>query len=153
MKKSIITLTILSATLASSVLMAGTAAPTPATAVITGASSKTSTNAYAGLSWSLGGSLTPSFVLGLSNTKVKSDGDTTGANLALHFNLADGIRPGKLKLGYLTGGRENLQGEVGGGYGLQQGGTSRLTGLGCSSYFSRRRCLYEFQSGSLCHPA
>jgi hypothetical protein len=81
----------------------------------TGGASKTETRAYAGLNWKLGGGATPALVLGAFRTKVESDGDTQGGNLAFHINLAGGVKPGKLKLGYLNG-KENLQGELGIGY-------------------------------------
>lgn len=116
MKKIILPLAVLSV-LASSVAMAGVLpSPVPATAITTGTTgSKTDTKAYIGLNWSLGGSATPALVLGVFNTKVESNGDTEGANLAFHLNLAGGVKPGKLKLSYLNG-QENLQGELGVGY-------------------------------------
>jgi hypothetical protein len=114
MKNSILSLAVLS-TLVSTAVMAGSPISVPATALTTGAASKTDTKAYVGLNWSLGGGATPALVLGVLNTKVKSDGDTTGANLAFHLNLAGGVKPGKLKLSYLDG-KENLQGELGVGY-------------------------------------
>ena len=93
---------------------------------------KTNTNAYAGLNWSLGGSWTPAVVVGLFNTRVKANGDTEGANLAFHLNLAGGIKPGKLKLSYLNG-KENVQGEVGIGYDFMRG--APLLGLGVNGPF------------------
>jgi len=93
---------------------------------------KTNTNAYAGLNWSLGGSWTPAVVVGLFNTRVKANGDTEGANLAFHLNLAGGVKPGKLKLSYLNG-KENIQGEVGIGYDFVRG--APLLGLGANGPF------------------
>lgn len=93
----------------------------------TGATSETKTRAYAGLNWSLGGGTTPALVLGVFRTKVKSDGDTSGGNLAFHVNLAGGIKPGKLKLSYLNG-KEDIQGEVGVGYDFLKG--EPLLGVG-----------------------
>lgn len=92
--------------------------PTPTFVTTAGTSSGTSrtdTRAYAGLNWSLGGGYTPALVLGVTNAKVKSNGDTTGIRLAFHVNLAGGIAPGMLKLSYLNG-KEDVQGEIGGGY-------------------------------------
>jgi hypothetical protein len=118
MKKSIFAVTIFSA-LASSLATAGipvSPPPIPATVVTTGSGgTKSDTKAYAGLNWTLGGGMTPALVLGVFSTKVKSNGDTTGANLAFHLNLAGGIKPSKLKLSYLDG-EEKLQGELGVGY-------------------------------------
>jgi hypothetical protein len=115
MKKTIISLAI-GLALASSSALAGTTTYNSVTSITsTGATSKNNTNAYAGLNWSIGGSWTPAVVLGVYRTHVKSDGDTQGANLAFHLNLAGGIAPGKLKLSYLNG-KENIQGELGVGY-------------------------------------
>ena len=107
MKQSIFAVAAVSA-LACSAAMAGIP-------VIPAATSNTDTKAYAGLNWTVDGGLTPALVLGVFHTKVKSNGDTTGGNLAFHVNLAGGVKPGKLKLSYLNG-QDNLQGEVGGGY-------------------------------------
>lgn len=112
MKKFILALALVSALPASS-----TFAGTTGYSLIpgTGATSETKTRAYAGLNWQLGGGATPALVLGVFRAKVKSDGDTAGGNLAFHLNLAGGIKPGKLKLGYING-QEDFQGEVGIGY-------------------------------------
>lgn len=112
MKKSTIALILLSALTAPS-----TYAGTVGFSLIpgTGSTSETETRAYAGLNWRLGGGATPALVLGAFRAKTQSDGDTSGGNLAFHFNLAGGIKPGKIKLGYLNG-KENIQGEVGIGY-------------------------------------
>jgi hypothetical protein len=96
----------------------------------TGSTSKTETRAYAGLSWHLGGGATPALVLGVFRTTVKSDGDTSGGNLAFHVNLAGGVKPGKLKLGYLNG-KEDFQGEVGVGYDFLK--SAALLGLGLNA--------------------
>ena len=96
----------------------------------TGSASKTETRAFVGLNWHLGGGTTPALVLGASRAKVKSDGDTAGGNLAFHLNLAGGIKPGKLKLGYING-KENLQGEVAIGYDFLK--NAPLLGLGLNA--------------------
>jgi len=116
--------------LASSTVLAGT---TTYSLVGTGNSgTKTNTNAYAGLNWSLGGSWTPAVVVGVFNTRVKANGDTEGANLAFHLNLAGGVKPGKLKLSYLNG-KEYAQGEIGIGYDFVRG--APLLGLGVNGPF------------------
>jgi hypothetical protein len=112
MKKSTLALALLSALTASAVFAGNTGYNLIPGA---GATSETKTRAYVGLNWNLGGGTTPALVLGVFRTKVKSDGDTSGGNLAFHVNLAGGIKPGKLKLGYLNG-KEDFQGEVGVGY-------------------------------------
>lgn len=75
------------------------------------------TNAYAGINIALGDKLTPSLVLGVFDTRVKANGDTEGGNLAVHINLLDGVNVSKVKLSYLNG-KNDLQGEIGGGYDL-----------------------------------
>ena len=97
---------------------AGVPAPVAPTVVTTGSgSSKSSTKAYVGLNWTTEGGMTPALLLGVMRAKVKSNGDTTGANLAFHLNLAGGVKPSKVKLSYLNG-KEDLQGEFGAGYDL-----------------------------------
>ena len=134
MKK--LTLTLLLATaLPGSVAFAGTGIPSsfslvPATATATGSASKTETRAFVGLNWRLGGGATPTLVLGAFRAKVKSDGDTAGGNLAFHLNLAGGVKPGKLKLGYIKG-KENLQGEAAIGYDFLK--NAPLLGLGLNA--------------------
>jgi len=93
---------------------------------------KTNTNAYAGLNWSLGGGWTPSLVLGVVETRVKSNGNTEGANLTFSLNVFGGFKPGKLKLSYLNG-KDNLQGELGFGYDFALG--APLIGLGANAPF------------------
>jgi len=76
---------------------------------------KSKTNVYAGLNWNLEGGKTPALVLGVFHTKVQTDGDTKGGNLAFHVNLKNKVKPGKLNLSFLKG-QEDLQGEIGFGY-------------------------------------
>lgn len=132
MKKSTLAIA-LALVLGSSSALAGKMPPLYSLVTTTsGSTSKNNTNAYAGLNWSLGSSWTPALVLGVFQTKVKSDGDTQGANLSFHLNLAGGIKPGKLKLSYLNG-REKLQGELGIGYDFIR--SSPLLGLGVNGPF------------------
>lgn len=127
MKKSTLALIPLSALMASAAF-AGTTGYSLIPA--TGSKSETETRAYAGLNWHLGGGATPALVLGVFRTKVKSNGDTSGGNLALHINLAGGVKPGKLKLSYLNG-KENFQGEAGIGYDFLK--NAPLLGLGLNA--------------------
>ena len=130
MKKSTLAVLLLSA-LTGSAAFAGISVPTSYSLIpATGGASKTETRAYAGLNWKLGGGATPALVLGAFRAKVESDGDTSGGNLAFHLNLAGGVKPGKLKLGYLNG-KENLQGEVGIGYDFLK--NAPLLGLGINA--------------------
>lgn len=113
MKLNAITLLIASLLVAATV-SAGSSG-VPPTVTTTGAGSQTKTTAYVGLNWTLGGGMTPALVLGVFDTKVQANGDTTGGNLAFHANLAGGISLGKVKLSYLDG-RNDLQGELGLGF-------------------------------------
>lgn len=130
MKKSPLALILLSA-LSGSVAFAGIPTPPTGYSLIpaTGSTSETETRAYAGLNWHLGGGATPALVLGAFRTKVQSDGDTSGGNLAFHINLAGGVKPGKLKLGYLNG-KEDVQGEIGIGYDFLK--NAPLLGIGAN---------------------
>lgn len=130
MKKSVLAMILLSALAGSAT--AGTGGVSPAYSLVpgTGDASKTETTIYVGLNWSLEGGATPALVLGAFRAKVKSDGDTTGGNLAFHINLAGGIKPGKLKLGYLNG-KEDFQGELGIGYDFLK--QAPLLGLGLNA--------------------
>lgn len=85
--------------------------------VTTGSANTTrsDTRLYAGLNWRLGAGMTPALVLGAASAKTKSNGDTHGANLAFHLELAGGVKAGKLKLSYMDG-KEKLQGMLGLGY-------------------------------------
>jgi len=123
MKKSALAVALLS-TLTASAVFAGIVTP------VSISTSKTETRAYAGLNWTLGGGATPALVLGAFRTKVDSDGDTQGGNLAFHINLAGGVKPGKLKLGYLNG-KEDIQGELGIGYDFMK--NAPLLGLGINA--------------------
>lgn len=78
---------------------------------------KHNTNAYAGINIELGNKMVPTLVLGVFDTRVKANGNTEGGNLSLQVNLLGGVSLGKLKLTYLNG-KNDLQGEIGGGYDL-----------------------------------
>lgn len=106
------------ALLAGSSAWAGKGPPPTYYSLITSGSAnatKSDTRLFAGLNWRLGGGTTPAVVLGAASTKTKSNGDTHGALLQFHAELAGGIKPGKLKLSYLDG-KEKLQGMLGLGY-------------------------------------
>lgn len=130
MKKSTLAVLLLSALTGSAAFAGGGPPPLYSLIPATGSASKTETRAFVGLNWKLGGGATPALVLGAFRAKVKSDGDTSGGNLAFHINLAGGVKPGKLKLGYLNG-KENLQGELGIGYDFLK--NAPLLGLGINA--------------------
>lgn len=127
--------------LASSAVMAGVPTTTfnPVTTAVN--ASKTQTKGYVGLNWSLDGGAMPSLVLGALRPRVKSNGDTEGANLAVFINLAGGVKPAKLKLGYING-KEDVQGELGVGYDFLKG--APLLGLGVNApYVNAGVDLYQ----------
>ncbi|SCK04920.1 hypothetical protein [Vogesella sp. LIG4] len=80
---------------------------------------KHNTNAYAGINIELGNKMVPTLVLGVFDTRVKPNGNTEGGNLSLQVNVLGGVSLGKLKLSYLNG-KNDLQGEIGGGYDLSK---------------------------------
>jgi len=98
-----------------------------------GATSQTETRAYAGLKWSIDGGATPSLVLGAMHARVSSGGNTEGANLALSINLAGGVKPASIKLGYLNG-KEDIQGELSVGYNFLK--ATPLVGLGVNAPYA-----------------
>lgn len=102
--------------------------PVPTTVITPGGSTANyDTKAYVGLNWALGGSLTPAVVLGANYAKVKSNGDTNGADLAFSFNAFDGFAPGTLKLSYLNG-KDSGQGLIGAGYNFAE--AAPVVGMG-----------------------
>ena len=119
MKKSTLTLTLLSALMCSAAFAGGGYILTPAA----GGTKETETRAYAGLNWHLGGGATPALVLGVFSARVKPNGDTAGGDLAFHINLADGVKPGS----YLNG-QNDFQAEAGFGYDFLK--NAPLLGLG-----------------------
>jgi hypothetical protein len=130
MKKSALAILLL-CTLTGSAAFAGKVGPIFYSLIpATGSASKTETKAFAGLNWRLDGGMTPALVLGAFRAKVQSDGDTSGGSLAFHLNLAGGIKPGKIKLGYING-KENFQGEAAIGYDFLK--NAPLLGLGLNA--------------------
>lgn len=109
-----------------------------------GATSKTETRGYAGLKWSLDGGATPSLVLGAMHAKVSSGGNTEGANLALAINLAGGVKPASIKLGYLNG-KEDFQGELGVGYNFLK--ATPLVGLGVNAPYANIGADWSYGGG------
>ena len=83
----------------------------------------TSTNdnrAYAGLKWSLSGGIKPEAVLGFRHANINSSGDTDGGDISISAKFMDGFQPGQIRAKYFNG-KEDVQGEVGGGYDFTQG--------------------------------
>ena len=83
----------------------------------------TSTNdnrAYAGLKWTLSGGIKPEAVLGFRHANINSNGDTDGGDISISAKFMDGIQPGQVRAKYFNG-KEDVQGELGGGYDFTQG--------------------------------
>lgn len=120
--------------LVSTTVFAGVAPPPTTTYGATLSNkSKTETKGYVGLNWTLGGGMTPALVIGAANAKVRSDGDTHGANLAFHLNVFGGVKPAMLKLSYLNG-KSDVQGEIGVGYSFLK--STPLLGIGVNAPYA-----------------
>ena len=76
--------------------------------------------AYAGLKWSLSGGIKPEAVLGFRHANISSNGDTDGGDISISAKFIDGLQPGQLRAKYFNG-KEDVQGELGGGYDFTQG--------------------------------
>ena len=83
-------------------------------------SSKNDNKAYAGLKWSLSGGIKPEAVLGFRHANISSNGDTDGGDISISAKFMDGIQPGQIRAKYFNG-KEDVQGELGGGYDFTQG--------------------------------
>ena len=76
--------------------------------------------AYAGLKWSLSGGIKPEAVLGFRHANISSNGDADGGDISISAKFMDGIQPGQIRAKYFNG-KEDVQGELGGGYDFTQG--------------------------------
>ena len=76
--------------------------------------------AYAGLKWTLNEGIKPQAVLGFRHANINSNGDTDGGDISISAKFMDGIQPGQLRVKYFNG-KEDVQGELGGGYDFTQG--------------------------------
>jgi hypothetical protein len=86
-------------------------------------SSLSSTNdnkVYAGLKWTLNEGIKPQAVLGFRHANISSNGDTDGGDISISAKFMDGIQPGQIRAKYFNG-KEDVQGELGGGYDFTQG--------------------------------
>jgi hypothetical protein len=78
--------------------------------------SKTDTKAYAGLRWDVPGGMAPAaLVIGVRKAKVKSNGDTDGADASMAFSFQGGVKAEKFRVKGFTG-DSSLQWELGAGY-------------------------------------
>jgi len=122
--------------------------PTATTITVPGSATDSVNQAYAALKWTLGEGLTPAIVIGYRQARVKSSGDTQGADVSFSFNLVGGLHPGKLRAKYFSG-RENLQGEVGAGYDFTKG---IFAGVSAQGPYTNLGVDYLFTSGAPWEP-
>lgn len=87
---------------------------------------------YAALKWTFGESFKPEAVLGFRHAKVDSSGDTDGADVSISAMFVNGLELGKLRAKYFNG-KDNVQGEVGGGLDFNKG---IYTGIGVHAPYS-----------------
>ena len=87
---------------------------------VPGSGSKTVNRGYVGLKWTLNEGLKPQAVIGYRSASVDSNGDTDGGDLSISARFLDGLQLGKLRAKYFNG-KENVQGEIGGGYDFTKG--------------------------------
>ena len=88
--------------------------------VTTNGGSLTTNRAYAGLKWTLNESIKPQAVFGFRHARTESNGDTDGGDISISAKFIDGFQLGKLRAKYFNG-KENVQGEVGGGFDFTKG--------------------------------
>lgn len=107
----------------------------------------TENRAYLGLEWGLGGKLVlaPQVVLGFRSVAIKGNGDVSGGDFGLKFNVLHGITPDSVRLVYVGGGQD-VQGNVGGGYSYTQ--NSWIATGGIQGAYSRVGVDYAYGSGA-----
>lgn len=112
------------------VAQAGEAPPPPPTETRTGGE-VSKDEAFIGLEWTIGKSILPEVQVGYRDVDVESDGDVSGAQVSLTFNIEQ-MSFGKLRLEGVQG-DEDIQGQLGVGYNFAQPGWM-LTGGGQGNY-------------------
>lgn len=101
--------------------------------VTTGSGGTLTTNrAYAGLKWTLNEGIKPQAVVGFRHARTESNGNTDGGDISISAKFIDGFQLGKLRAKYFNG-KENVQGEAGGGYDFTKG---LFVGTGVHAPFS-----------------
>jgi hypothetical protein len=76
--------------------------------------------AYVGIKWNLSGGIKPEAVVGFRYANINSNGDTEGGDLSISAKFIEGFQPGQILAKYFNG-KQDVQGEVGGGYDFTQG--------------------------------
>jgi hypothetical protein len=92
----------------------------------------TDNRVYAGVKWTLNEGIKPQAVVGYRHARTESNGDTDGGDLSISAKFIDGFQLGKLRAKYFNG-KENVQGELGGGYDFTKG---LFTGIGVHAPYS-----------------
>jgi hypothetical protein len=87
---------------------------------------------YTALKWTFGEGIKPEALLGFRHAKIVSNGDTDGGDLSISAKFIDGFQLSKFRVKYFDG-KENVQGEVGGGYDFNKG---LFTGIGVHAPYS-----------------
>jgi hypothetical protein len=87
---------------------------------------------YAALKWTFGESIKPEALLGFRHAKTVSNGDTDGGDLSISAKFIDGFQLSKFRAKYFDG-KENVQGEIGGGYDFTKG---LFAGIGVHAPYS-----------------
>ena len=82
--------------------------------------------------WTLNEGIKPQAVVGYRHARTESNGDTDGGDVSISAKIIDGFQLGKLRAKYFNG-KENVQGEVGGGYDFNKG---LFTGIGVHAPYS-----------------
>jgi hypothetical protein len=94
--------------------------------------SKIHNSVYAALKWTFGEGIKPEALLGFRHAKTVSNGDTDGGDLSISAKFIDGFQLSKFRAKYFDG-KENVQGEIGGGYDFNKG---LFTGIGVHAPYS-----------------
>lgn len=122
----------------------------PSPVAVTSSATQTQTNAYAGLSWTLGGqksSLVPYAVVGIRTLEVKSDDKVSnGVDISARFKFSDGAAYDSSRLSYVSGNRDMLT-HV--GFGYSNTNKSFLATLAGQGAYSRVGVDYEFTNSKL----
>jgi len=80
----------------------------------------TDSRVYAGLKWTLNEGIKPQAVVGYRHARTESNGNTDGGDISISAKIIDGFQLGKLRAKYFNG-KEDVQGELGGGYDFTKG--------------------------------
>jgi hypothetical protein len=88
--------------------------------LIDGSASKSESRGYVGLKWTLDEGMKPQAVVGFRHASLNANGNTDGGDLSISAKLFDGFQLGQFRAKYFNG-KEDVQGELGGGYDFTKG--------------------------------